>query len=307
MGEEDNFLKGERSTCKQVGGRSDERDGLELPVRETLQGCEEERYHGAVRVDDEPPPPVRYDAYESDTEAGKKERDWRIGVGTGTVEGGKSNIETGKKGIEEMGEESCAGVCKRGVVERNVSRGKGKADDKCFGKGVFKAVGNAGNRRTRRRKGRRRKVRMGLRQINWLIGKIEGIIKKYPIGGPEPLRDYTRAVQRFTTKTFMCWKCLIVAMEEEMDKNEVKFNKERRAEMYGKLGLEAHLKFFGNGLDEIERERKWKLQRKELGELLKDADNDVMVTYLAYDGHGRAKVAGYSVKETFDNMKMRGG
>lgn len=240
---------------------------------------EEERYVGAVRVHDEPPPPAPYGAIKA-------------------VEG-SANCFWG----------CCEGNRKRGDDETHVSGGNGreKDDSGSVGNGVFKAVNKACNRRTRRRKGRRRKVRMGITQMKWVIGKIEGIIKKYPVGGPEPLRDYTRAVERFTTKTFMCWKCIIVAMEDQMDKDEAKWNCAKRAEMYGNLGMEEHYKFFANAPDDDAGEKNWKLQRKELAFLLTDSDNDVMVTDLAYDGNGRAKVAGYSVDETFLKMRMRGG
>lgn len=72
----------------------------------------------------------------------------------------------------------CYGSHKLGVVERKGISVRGRGYEKVIGEGVFKAVINSCNRRTKRRKGRRLKVRMVLRHINWVIGKIEGIIKK---------------------------------------------------------------------------------------------------------------------------------
>lgn len=86
--------------------------------------------------------------------------------------------------------------------------GKGTEKKRDFddGRGIFNEVSNASNRRTRRRKGHRRRVRMGLRQMKWVTRKVEEIIENFPTGGVEPLREYAEGVHRFTTKTFMCWK-----------------------------------------------------------------------------------------------------
>lgn len=92
-----------------------------------------------------------------------------------------------------------------------------------------------------------------------------------------------------------------------MEKDASRWEKEEREDVYVKLGLKVYKKFFGMGSNSGRREMKWKLQKNELHQLLMSTGNDVMMTDLEYDGHGRAKVAGYTVKEEFEYMTKTGG
>lgn len=86
-----------------------------------------------------------------------------------------------------------------------------------------------------------------------------------------------------------------------------KWNKEKSVETYGRLGMDLHNSFFGMKSKLKRGEEQWKIQKQEILRLLRDSCNDVMVTGLDYDGHGRAKVAAYSVNETFSHMMKTGG